>query len=110
MSEALPTQGCRVLPQNSEFFLDDKVYFGLSTCVYFRVAPHPNPPGLKLVICSAGCRVDCLSGSHLEGGGVSSSEGYCTVGQIHSCSRSVFLGGEGPRGTAVFGLSLSPSG
>lgn len=31
-------------------------------------------------------------------------------GRLTAALRSVFLGGEGPRGTTVFGLSLSPSG
>lgn len=68
---------------------DGEVHPWLSTCVYF---------GVKLILCPAGCRVDCLSGGWRVGGS-SSSEGHCTVGQIHSCSEVKPDGcGEGLRG------------
>lgn len=55
-----------------------------------RFTPPPPPlHGFKLVLCLAGYRVDCLS--------VSLSEGHCTVGHIHSCSKIRLVGWKSPK-------------
>lgn len=64
--EGSPTQGHRVLPQPSEFSLWwCGIFWPFHLCL---LQGCPPPHGFNLEICSAGSRVDCLSGSHLEGG------------------------------------------
>lgn len=68
-----------------------------------RLLSNPVPSGFKLVTCSAGCRVDCLSGCPQEGGRCVLLRTTVQLGRFTAALRSVLLGGEGPRGTTVFG-------